>query len=229
MDKGDVQILSTKKLKHEFKLSAKEKGICITDLDFISIDTTLSQETLLALQKIQEGDVLFFTSKHAALATSKHLAHKKIDVYCINGATLDAVTVHLPKAIIKGSAGYIKELIQQISLDIAKHYYFLCGNKSLSVLPDFFVAQNISLIRIEVYCNTLKPQKIDVTYDGIVFFSPSGVESFIALNKMPSLCFCIGTTTAEAVKKINPHAKIIVADKPNTTEILNSIRKYFKK
>jgi uroporphyrinogen-III synthase len=55
--------------------------------------------------------------------------------------------------------------------------------------------------------------------DGILFFSPSGVESYLQENKIENeACFCIGNTTAEALKYITPNR--IIANQPNMESVI---------
>ena len=63
--------------------------------------------------------------------------------------------------------------------------------------------------------------------DGILFFSPSAVESYLKLNTIKEeMCFCIGETTAEALenKKIK---NIIIADKPSVENVIYEVLEYY--
>ena len=80
---------------------------------------------------------------------------------------------------------------------------------------------------IEVYQTNLTPQKITKKLDGILFFSPSAVESYLNLNSIKDeTCFCIGETTAEALenKKIK---NIIIAEKPSVENVIDEVVKYY--
>jgi uroporphyrinogen-III synthase len=76
-------------------------------------------------------------------------------------------------------------------------------------LPDALRLVNITLDEVEVYETILTPHKIDFIPNGILFFSPSGVQSYLQENKIENEnCFCIGNTTAEALKDITKNVII---------------------
>ena len=60
-------------------------------------------------------------------------------------------------------------------------------------------------------------KKFDQNWDGILFFSPSGVASYISENKdqRNTHAFCIGQTTATSAKK---HFKSVVVAHTSTIE-----------
>ena len=63
--------------------------------------------------------------------------------------------------------------------------------------------------------------------DGILFFSPSGVESYFKLNSIKDeTCFCIGETTAEALenKKVK---NIIISEKPSVESVITQVIEYY--
>jgi uroporphyrinogen-III synthase len=69
----------------------------------------------------------------------------------------------------------------------------------------------------------LSPQPIKEKVDGILFFSPSAVESYLAANKIKNeICFCIGETTAEALEK-NKIKNIIVAHQPSIEDVIDDV------
>ena len=70
----------------------------------------------------------------------------------------------------------------------------------------------------------LNPMKFHQLFDGILFFSPSGVQSFMVENSMESaMAFCIGETTASEAKK---HTENVVI--ANSTSIESVIAKSVK-
>jgi len=80
----------------------------------------------------------------------------------------------------------------------------------------------IEFNEIEVYETKLNPHKITKAVDAILFFSPSGVASYLKDNTIKKeLCFCIGETTAEALGKATKN--IIVAPQPSIEELLADV------
>ena len=78
------------------------------------------------------------------------------------------------------------------------------------------------------YKTLLSPNKLSKKYDGLLFFSPSGIESFLSENAIgEEVAFCIGNTTANEAKK---HFKTVIEAKlPSVESVLNSVNAYFSK
>ncbi|MEO0902719.1 MAG: uroporphyrinogen-III synthase, partial [Bacteroidota bacterium] len=71
-------------------------------------------------------------------------------------------------------------------------------------------------------------KKFDTTFDGYLFYSPSGIRSFLEVNTLSeSPLFCIGETTAQEAKKHSEN--LIVANKPTVENVLVQVAKHFKK
>ncbi len=102
-------------------------------------------------------------------------------------------------------------LSRLIISDGIKRALFFCGDQRLDILPDNLKKNGIELIELIVYDTILNPVKIDDQPDIILFFSPTAVKSFFALNEISSgtAIFAMGTTTAEALKHNISHPVII--------------------
>ena len=64
-------------------------------------------------------------------------------------------------------------------------------------------------------------------FDGILFFSPSAVESYLKQNTIKNeICFCIGKTTAETLEK--KHKKnIVIAEQPTIDDVIAAVIEYY--
>ena len=108
-------------------------------------------------------------------------------------------------------------------------YRFLLfsGNLSRKELPLKLQEKSINYQEIEVYHTYMNPRKFDRSFDGILFFSPSGVRSFVLENQITGHAFCIGNTTAGEIKKYTGNYKI--ANKPTIENVLVQAIKQLKK
>ena len=94
-------------------------------------------------------------------------------------------------------------------------------------MPEAFQKANISFEEIEVYETILAPKKINSEVNAVLFFSPSGVESYLKVNEIgDKKCFCIGTTTAEALKEITEN--IIMAKQQTVENVIIQAINYYK-
>lgn len=84
-----------------------------------------------------------------------------------------------------------------------KEIVFFCGDRRRDELPDKLRAHGIKVKEVVVYRTVETPHKIDESYNGVVFFSPSAVNSFFTSNT-PSdktIFYTMGDTTAAEIKK----------------------------
>ena len=107
----------------------------------------------------------------------------------------------------------MKELASLISDKTRASIIHFCGNLKVVELGNLLDEYaNIQITSIEVYKNSLTPQKIDFSkFNGIVFMSPSAVTSYFNDNAVNSshILFCIGTTTAHELAKFTSIEPII--------------------
>ena len=85
--------------------------------------------------------------------------------------------------------------------NIKKATHF-CGNLKRDELNEILTQNKIEVNEIEVYRTVLNERKFEEVFDAVLFYSPSGVQSFIEDNETnESIAFCIGQTTANEAKK----------------------------
>jgi uroporphyrinogen-III synthase len=107
---------------------------------------------------------------------------------------------------------------------------FFCVNQRRNTLPDQLKKNGIDLEELMVYETIETPGKISKLYDGILFYSPSGVRSFFAKNTIEknTQLFAIGTTTANDAKMFTG-LPVIAAEYPDTTHLINLVIQHFTK
>ena len=206
---NQVRILSTKKL-----LSNQKQYLLNADFNVIEADFIKTHNKSFDLNHINES--LIFTSQNAVLSV---LEHEKADqlksknVFCVGLKTKDLLEKN--GFNVMAYTGYAQDLAEIIALVYADgNYTFFSGNLRRDTLPESLKRSHIKFNEITVYETLLTPQKISSKVDGILFFSPSAVESFLEENKIKDeICICIGTTTAEALET-NKIKNIVIANQP---------------
>ena len=198
-------ILSTKKLsKSQIKIF-ENSGFTIVDENFIQTKSIKFQ-----LNKI--NDFLLFTSKNAVKSVVKSDSYsslKKIKCFCIGIKTKQYLEKKGFSVIFHSN--YASELGEAIKTNYKKNSFtFFSGNIRKDTLPNIFKANGIINNEIKTYETILTSKKINKPFKGILFFSPSGVKSYLEKNIIENkICFCIGTTTAKSLK--NKSNNIIIA------------------
>ena len=217
-----INIVSTKKLLPLQKQLLSDAGISVLEEDFI--ETKIKN---FELSKVHEN--LIFTSQNAVQSI---LQHSKCDelkgksVFCVGMKTKELLTENGFDVV--AYTGYASDLAEIISLIYSSESFtFFSGNLRRDVIPNTLKENGITFNEIEVYETNITSKKMTSKQDGILFFSPSGVESYFKLNSIKDeTCFCIGETTAEALenKKVN---NIFIAEKPSVESVITQVIEYY--
>jgi uroporphyrinogen-III synthase len=218
-----ISILATKILSDEHRQTFINAKIDLLEDNFIAITNTDFE-----LSNINQN--LIFSSQNAILSLMEQPDWEKLQsktVFCVgikskellekNGFT---VAVYMD---------YASELAEIITLIYNKESFtFFSGNLRKENLPQALKAAAIKFNEIETYQTKLTPFKIskEEKFDGILFFSPSAVESYLKDNKIKNeICFCIGETTAEALRGVTKN--IVLPEIPSTGLLIEEVIQQF--
>ncbi|WP_304196702.1 uroporphyrinogen-III synthase [Flavobacterium alvei] len=219
---NQLTILSTKILLSHQKQALLDVGFSVTEANFIK-----TENSDFDLNGIK--DKLIFTSQNAAQSVLLHPKSQELktkNVFCVGIKT---------KALLEENGfnvdvyvDYASDLAEIITLIYSNESFtFFSGNLRKETLPKALKAAKVNFNEIQVYETTLTPQKIKTPVDGILFFSPSAVESYLKDNKIKNeICFCIGETTAETLEKTTRN--IIVADQPSVDNLIEDVIEEYK-
>jgi len=222
-----INILSTKKLLPNQKQELLDANFTVIEEDFI--ETNIKN---FELSKV--NDNLIFTSQNAVQSVLQHPKCEDLkskNIFSVGMKTKELLTENGFNVI--AYTGYAADLSEIISLVYSNETFtFFSGNLRREVLPNTLKENEITFNEIEVYETNLTSKKVTSKLDGILFFSPSAVESYFKLNTIKNeTCFCIGETTAEALvpklrdKKVKT---IVIADKPSVENVIDEVIEYYK-
>lgn len=207
-------ILSTRVLApHQLK-SLLDSGFSVTQENFIRVQPKEFRWDTL-------GNILLFTSQNAVKSVLLHpdvALLKEIPCVCVGEKTAELLRQNNWKVLhFEGYADALGSYIKQHHSHDT--FTFFSGNLRRNVLPQAMQEKDIAFNEIEVYETVLHPHKIDKPHTGILFFSPSGVKSFMKNNLISDeICFGIGSTTADEVLKYVPDC--VISDKPTTDSLI---------
>lgn len=232
MQENNINILSTRPLTASLVEEADTAGITIDELSFIETEPVLD---IVVQQEIEQAYLrsatVVFTSMNAVDAVVTWQDEQQPDwvIYCIGNTTKQLVRENFGINSVAGTAGSAAELAEKIveEHDI-KEVIFFCGDQRREELPAILSNNNIDVQEIVVYQTIPVHHKIEKTYAGILFFSPSAVESFFSKNKLPrqTILFAIGNTTATEIKKFTNN-KIIISDEPGKENLVRQMIEFF--
>jgi uroporphyrinogen-III synthase len=217
------RVLSTKHLNESHRGRLIQANISLVHANFIETKP-------LPFSLPSEYQHWIFTSQNAVRAVFSSPEKSKCDkknIYCVGEKTKTLLEENGQKVI------KMSKKSADLGHFLAKHYknerfLFCCGNRKMEDLPTILSDNNIPLREVEVYQTQLLPKKIEGQFDGVLFFSPSAVESFLKKNTLKQAqCICIGSSTAKALESYTTH--ISVASSPTTEHVILKTIQHFGK
>ena len=215
-------VLSTKNLKENQKLLLLNAGISLVQYAAIKID-------YLPIECPTNIENAIFTSQNAVKAFFENVPSRAIDnCFCVGKKTKSMLEEN-GQNVVKMTE-YASELAYYL---VKNHkndsFQFFCGNIRSDEIPSKLKENNINFKEVEVYKTTLNPKKFERQFDAVLFFSPSGVRSFVSENKINnSKAICIGNTTASEAKIYTEN--VVIANATTVESVIakavNSLKNY---
>ena len=171
-------------------------------------------------------DYIIFTSQNAVKAflnKSRQKAgqgegHEIKDAFCVGEKTKSLLLEHGFNVIeMAKNALELGKIITKTYKN--RSFLFFSGDLRRNELPKLLTEHQVQFEEVSIYKTLPNPKKFDQYFDGILFFSPSAVDSFVKENTLgEATVFCIGETTASEAKKYTD--KIIISNKPTIENVI---------
>lgn len=232
MPERNIHILCTRPVDETLVKKAKQKAITLDVLSFIETEAIQDIEVQQEIEWASvEQAVVVFTSMNAVEAVTGMLDEfvPEWSIYCMGYKTKQLVSAYFGEHAISGTADNASELADKIiENEEPEEVIFFCGNQRRTELPHKLRDQGITVNEIIVYETTAIEHTVDKIYDGVLFFSPSAVESFFKKNTLPqqTIVFAIGNTTSETVHRYCSN-RIMISDLPGKDELVEQAMEYF--
>ncbi len=225
--KKNLHIVSTKILNWELVQRMESFGFQVTQADFIRKTIQVPEE----ISSISINPVIVLTSKTAVEAwveSSKQLPRDviKFPVYCLAMATQTAARERGLNIVgVAPDANSLADLI--LESKVITSVTFVCGNLRRDDLLIKLKSNGVRVLEIEAYKTELTPTKTDHHFHGVLFFSPSAVDSFLSLNSIDSsIAFCLGKTTADHARAAG-FSEVHVAESHTPESLVQTVINYF--
>ncbi len=219
-----MKVLSTKILSPRLKEPLQRHHIALRDYNAIEI---VFQKFSLDL----EYDAYIFTSQNAVRGflkacdalplPGKRQGALSKPCFCVGEKTARLLSEN-GLNVIK-----IAKNSKELAHFIAKSYkndsfLFICGNRRREELPSILSKYSVRYKEIIAYNTLNNEQDLEESFDGVLFYSPSGVQSYTALNNLVnSTAFCIGDSTAREASK---HTEsVVIARKQRIESVLEAV------
>jgi uroporphyrinogen-III synthase len=232
MVENKTTILCTRPVNELLIREANQLGIAIDIIEFIRTEAIINNELKKQINDLAHQSLtIVFTSMNAVEAVRNQLDIKPASwrIFCIGTATQKLVVEEFDGRSIVGTANSAAELADAIIAEgTINKVVFFCGDQRRNELPEKLAANNIDVTEIEVYKTFQLNETINKKYNGILFFSPSAVDSFFGSNKIntTTILFAIGNTTANTIKKYSKN-KIVISEKHGKEDLVEKAIAYF--
>ncbi|MBR9855052.1 MAG: uroporphyrinogen-III synthase [Algicola sp.] len=207
-------VLSTKILSLPQKELFLNSGLGLVEYNALTIEFLEEQIPLNHSNYI-------FTSQNTVkvfLKQTNGLDKSMFHAFCVGEKTKSLLEKNGVRVVVM--CEYASELAKHIvDHHTSDNFFFLCGNRRRDVIPDALTNNKVRFKEMEVYRTHLSPKAFDRDFDGILFYSPSGIQSYLLENTLGnSKLFCIGKTTAAEARKHSNN--VIIATKPTVENVL---------
>lgn len=219
-----TNVYSTKSLTENQRFLFNEK-VKAESSDFVKISLNRIHPRFLK----NEIENVIITSKNAveALLTNYSAVELQFkNIYCVGRRTKKMIEKRIGKVLhseknAKKLADYLVEFME------GSEVTYFCSDIRLEELPTILADNNIKVNEVEAYQTKLDSVKLSDTVEGVMFYSPSTVQSFKKENNVEDnmIAFCIGETTAKEASK---HFKDVrIAKVPTVESVIALVNEYF--
>ncbi len=228
-----VHILSTGPLNEALIKKAALKNIIIDEVSFIETEEMITDAIEEKIKELSRQNITaVFTSMNAVKAVENFISSKPSwNIYCVGNTSKKLLQKIFGEQNISGTAENANQLADlMLKNSSLKNIIFFCGDKRREDLPEKLKKNGIGVAELIVYKTVETPKKILTEYNGILFFSPSAVQSFFSKNSITNVIrlFAIGTTTAKEIKHFTAHP-VIIAETPGKENLVNLAIEYFSR
>ncbi|WP_417854185.1 hydroxymethylbilane synthase [Xanthomarina gelatinilytica] len=217
-----TNVYSTKTLT-EGQIQLLSNDIFVKSNDAIKI--SLNRIPLAVLKAPIKNVVI--TSKNAVEAILTNCPAEDLqfeNIYCVGRRTKRMVEKRIGK--VTHSENNAKDLANHLVefLEGTEVTYF-CSDLRLDYLPMILSENKIKVNEIEAYQTKYDAIEVDKNIEGVMFYSPSTVQSYIKKNHANGIAFCIGESTALEAKK---HFKDVrVAKVPTVESVIELVNEHY--
>jgi len=215
-------VYSTKKLS-EAQKKLLPRTIEIHDSDFIKIRFNRIAPKVMK----EEIENVVITSQNGVDSILNSFTQNEIkfkNIFCVGRRTKKLIETSIGE--VSFVAKNAKQLAEYLAENLKnKEVTYFCSDIRMEILPAYLHQKNIQLNEIEAYKTMLSPLKIGDDVSGVLFYSPSGIESYLKKNDTDRVAFCIGESTADIAKKYFKNVQ--VSNSPDVESLLTLVKNHF--
>jgi len=217
-----MKILSTKKLTTE-----QRNQLIGFEVEEISMIAISYGNGFKVDEKVKNAVFTSANSVRSVFSIHKNSTEWFDSVFCVGEKTKYLLEKFgLQVTVIANNAMELADaLAERFSKDenSLKEISWFCGNLRNNDLPSIMADNGVLVTEYLVYQTELIPVKTETIFDAILFFSPSGIKSYLKMNAVNlNPVICIGATTAtEAIQHFD---NVYISDETSVESVLEKVK-----
>ncbi|WP_299160551.1 hydroxymethylbilane synthase [uncultured Tenacibaculum sp.] len=223
-EEKEFAIYSTKKLS-EIQKKLLPTSVATEDSDFIKIRFNRIAPKVVK----NEIENVIITSKNGVEALANSFTSDELNfknIFCVGRRTKKLIEQKIGK--VTHSERNAEKLAAYLSNEIkGQEVTYFCSDLRLDTLPSVLTEKGIVVNEVEAYKTMYSPSKVDEKVNGVLFYSPSTVESYMKENAGNKVAFCIGESTAKEARK--HFENVQVAKLPTVESVIELVNLHFVK
>ena len=223
-EEKEFAIYSTKKLS-EIQKKLLPTSVATEDSDFIKIRFNRIAPKVIK----NEIENVIITSKNGVEALANSFTSDELNfknIYCVGRRTKKLIEQKIGK--VTHSERNAEKLATFLSKEIkGQEVTYFCSDLRLDTLPSVLTENGVVVNEVEAYKTMYSPSKVDEKVNGVLFYSPSTVESYMKENAGNKVAFCIGESTAKEARK--HFENVQVAKLPTVESVIELVNLHFVK
>lgn len=217
-----ASVYSTKSLS-ESQVKLFHNDIVSDSSDFIKIRFNRVAPKVVK----EEIENVIITSKNGVEAILNSFTKDELNfrnIYCVGRRTKKLIeqrigSVRHSEKNAQKLAEYLQEKIK------GQEVTYFCSDLRLDTLPTVLAENGITVNEIEAYKTMYSPADVDENVQGVLFYSPSTVESYVQKNGTDKIAFCIGESTAKEARK--HFSTVEVAKVPTVESVIELVNLHY--
>jgi len=224
VENKEFSVYSTKKLS-EIQKSLFPPSMDVLDSDFIKIRfNRITPKTIK-----NEIENVIITSKNGVESILNSFTKDELqfkNIYCVGRRTKRLIESRIGRVV--HAAKNAEKLAEFLSKEIkGQEVTYFCSDLRLDILPTILLKSGIRVNEVEAYKTMYSPVNVADDVNGVLFYSPSTIESYLQKNKPNKVAFCIGESTAKEARK--HFEKVEVANLPTVESVVELVSLHFVK
>ena len=221
-EESAARVFSTKSLS-ESQTKLFHNNIASESSDFIKV-----RSNRIAPKVVKDLiENVIITSKNGVEALLDNFTKEELNfknIFCVGRRTKKMIQQKIgPVNHAEKNAERLAEYLSKEMKGNSVTYF--CSDLRLDTLSKILTENKIEVNEVEAYKTMYSPELVSESIDGMLFFSPSAVNSYLQKNTTDKVAFCIGASTAKEAQKY--FEKVEVAQIPTVESVIELVNLHY--